>query len=347
MKKIMSIFIVMALVIGIIPYNTTKAKTKYDREMISGYVTANYSAQDEKIMKALKKNAWSSRANEDSTIVSRSYAMYKIYKALKDLGIVDGTNYDWDEEGFKPISLRAAGYTKILGPTKTQRKAVKWMLTNSAYYYTNIERGIRKPEPFDGYQQLTRAELVNMIGSAIMRIYPQNLKDYALSTTWESSPDFYGFDADETAFYKGVIVGTEIELDDYATKEDLSRALKNFKIVAKYAIRPVYKDTPKAYTKEECLAEVAELQSWLEERYGAKMEMMYGTDEIYRIEGHGMRNSSRVEFDLADYDGGASKCWMITLNFTLSLSNGQRYVFRGTKISFIDTIKKIITVNLG
>lgn len=346
MKRIIGLFIVMALVIGIIPYNTTKAKTKYDREMISGYVTANYSAQDEKIMKALKKNAWSSRANEDSPIVSRSYAMYKIYKTLKNLGIVDGTNYDWDEEGFKPISLRTAGYTKILGPTKTQRKAIKWMLTNSAYYFGNQEIGLRKPEPFDGFQQLTRVELANMLGAALNRFYPANLKDYALGSTWESRPEFYGFYAEETAFYKGVIVGTEIELDDYATKEDLRRALKNFKIVAKYATRSVYKDSPKAYTKEECLAEVAELQDWLEERYGAKMEAMYGTDNIYRIEGHGMRDSW-VEFYMADYNGGASRCWNITLNFTLSLSNGRQYVFRGDKISFIDTIKNLITVNLG
>ncbi|MCR5205998.1 MAG: hypothetical protein K6E47_13230 [Lachnospiraceae bacterium] len=343
MKRIIGLFIVMALVIGIIPYNTTKAKTNYDRVLIYDYVLDNYSAQDEKIMKALKKNAWSSRANEDSTIVSRSYAMYKIYKALKDLGVVDGTSYDWDEEGFKPISLRTAGYTKILGPTKTQRKAVKWMLTNSAYYFSNQEE---HSVPFDGYEQLTRVDLANMLSSTLQRFYPANLKDYSLGTTWEARPELYGREIPETAFYKGVIVGTEIELDDYATKEDLSRALKNFKIVAKYANRPVYKDTPKAYTKEECLAEVAELQSWLEERYGAKMEMMYGTDEIYRIEGHGMRDSW-VEFDMADYNSGASRCWIVTLNFTLSLSNGKQYVFRGDKISFIDTIKKIITVNLG
>jgi len=343
MKRIIGLFIVMALVIGIIPYNTTKAKTNYDRVLIYDYVLDNYSDQDEKIMKALKKNAWSSRANEDSTIVSRSYAMYKIYKALKDLGIVDGTNYDWDEDNRKPISLRVSGYTKILGPTKTQRKAAKWMLTHMAYYFSNQEE---RPVPFNGYEQLTRVDLANMFSSTLQRFYPANLKDYSLGTTWEARPELYGREIPETAFYKGVIVGTEIELDDYATKEDLSRALKNFKKVAKNAIQPVYKDTPKEYTREEFLAEVAELQSWLEERYGAKMEAWYGTDNIYRIEGHGMRDSW-VEFDMADYDGGASRCWDITLNFTLSLSNGQRYHFRGDKISFIDTIKKIITVNLG
>ncbi len=210
--------------------------------LIQPYTSA--SASEKSVVKKLKKNAWSSSANPDSAQVSRGYALYKIYEAIMDSEILDDPNWQY-------VMVDAEDHTseysfkKIGAKSKSQKKAIKWLLANVSFepYLGSTEK------VFDGKDFITRREFMRVMSCVCAQVFPYWLKNYNGLTISYYSEGGSLVRGGMLYYYlkplkNGIVVGEELHLDDYMTKEDLKRAIKNFKIVLADRIQPTFEENP-------------------------------------------------------------------------------------------------------
>lgn len=247
---------------------------------IQPYASAS-AASDKTIAKKLKKNAWSPLANPDSAQVSRGYALYKIYNAIMDTGVYDDPNWKYIDktEIWGKDYMDQYDFSKISASSKKQKKAVQWMLKKVELFdYKRVEGTL------DCKEIITRREFCKMLSCVIESIFPCMLKTRDTGSSyidqngikWSEAVDFYS-----QAIYKGFVVGGNLRLDDALTKEDLSRALKNFKIVIANRIQPVYREEKKEVIDYKELIE--SLSRFIDQHFFLTDKSYRGSDKFGRI----------------------------------------------------------------
>lgn len=346
--KILSV--IMSLVIVFLSVHTLNfisafAKETNGAKAVAGttrrikYCANGIVSNSKKIKKKLKKNAWSSTPNPESPEITQGFAMYKIYNALVATGFLDSEEYG--EYVDSEISVSEAGYSGIIASNKTQKKAIKWMLTHNAYMTYNFDRYDNKV--FDGKRKIKRYELACMLQSVIGYFFPMMIEDVDTGTSWlksdDLSSDSYDGRIPNLPMYKGIIVGENLDLDGYATKEDLNRALKNFKIVVSHRIPFVFRDEEVEVTDELLKAEEKELIEFLES-YGAQLKDYGFYTRIF------MDNiDTESYFRIDDWtEEGYGKVWEIAIGFNNNWHDKSRFLVRGRKIDLVATIKKVFEI---
>lgn len=333
--------VVVALGVSIMPNFNTKqtsaAAKKHNGKEVAGSSFDNLmdtpngvASKNKKLIKKLKKNAWSENANPASEMISQGYALYKIYNVFVDSGYLD--TIEFEEDALPNTTLKEAGYNKIVASSKAQKKAITWMLTHNASYSDDSVNGI-----FDGKRKIKRYELVRMFQWLIERYYPMMLEDIYTDTSWLKAETFTINNTPHIPMTKGIIVGEYLDLDDYATKEDLSRALKNFKLVIKNRIKPVYRDKEATVTKTLIKNEMEELVEFFKDKYGANVSTI-GSNSVYI-------SLPAVTGYLGISADGESSSWSIQIGFNGDSQDGnQTWYVRGEKIDIVETVKKMFKI---
>ncbi len=211
---------------------------------VQPYASAS-AASDKTIAKKLKKNSWTPLSNPDSASVTRGYALYKIYDAIMDSGVYDDPMWQYVDKTqvLGEDYLDYYNFTKISASSKKQKKAIQWLLKKVDFYDYELIKGT-----FDGKEVITRQEFCSILSCVINSVFPCwfKVRDTGSSyidkngSRWTEPVDFYS-----QAIFKGCVVGGKLKLDGALTKEDLSKALKNFKIVIANRIKPVYREEKK------------------------------------------------------------------------------------------------------
>lgn len=244
MKKIMmagakyiALFVtVVMIVLSIAPASDVHAKGK--------------AAENQKLIKKLKKNAWTSHANPASKTLTLGQVLYYLYGALMDTGIYDDKDY-WSgivwagNPSMTQKMSKYASFDKIEGGTKKQRKIAKWMLENvpqigNCYYVQ---------ESFDLSRYMTRRETEGIICDIMDSCFPFMLERIKLNGTYYDENNKYHRRLSEYADRVqdvGIIVGNELYMGENITYSDLKKAIKNFKLVVANRIEPVVNVTGEA-----------------------------------------------------------------------------------------------------
>ena len=333
--------VVVALGVSIMPDFNTKqtsaAAKKHNGKEVAGSSFDNLmdtpngvASKNKKLIKKLKKNAWSENANPASEMISQGYALYKIYNVFVDSGYLD--TIEFEEDSLSKLTLAEVGYSKIVASSKAQKKAINWMLTHDVYSGSDTSKGV-----FDGKRKITRCELVQMFQGIIRRYYPMMLEDIYTSTSWLKAEGYSSDSTPHIPMMKGIIVGEYLDLDDYATKEDLSRALKNFKLVIKNRIKPIYRDKEVTVTKALIGSEIEELTEFFKNEYGANISVAGGNSVGI--------NLPAVTGYLSIDTNGKSYCYSVQIGFNGdNQDRKQCWYVRGAKIDIVETVKKMFKI---
>lgn len=351
-KKILAFALVYAMIIVSMPVTFSNpvfaATDYYDSKVPSGAIAA----KNKKLIKKLKKNAWSSSPNPDSAEITSGYAMYKLYTVVKKY-IYD--DYDFKEDDYWENMTKAEKQgmipDTIKASTKTQKKAIKWLCQHHVLHgvYFDFYWYDEKTENdvFDGTVKIKRYQLVSLLTGIINRFYPFVLEDIPTNTTWDVAKDDWRMTF-SSAIYKGIIVGDNLDLNAYATKEDLSRAIKNLRTVIKYRIPLVYRETPLTSTRKTLDAEIQEIASYLKDK-GIYAEVTEDGDRI-EIYGKGMTGDSRIQNhinnSLEAHTGRIN--WTIGLEFDVYRDSTDiaDWFISGKTIDVVETIKRIVEIRL-
>ena len=268
--KMIAIAIAIATVFATItPFDSYSASagdgSKFTYRHDSRIAPGGIAAKNKKLIKKVKANAWSTEANPDSDEISVGYACYKIYSTYMKYMNDD---YDWEHALINVYGgLKDASETqikKVSANSKAQKKAVNWFSANLIFNTFQWYMQFSKAGTLNAKAKIKRNELVTLFSDVIRRFYPMILEDLETDTTWWLSK---GSQIDDNAIYKGIIVGDNLDLDGYATKEDLTRALKNFKLVVKNRIKlDLDNNTNIATSDKEMKAKLNEIGSYFESK---------------------------------------------------------------------------------
>lgn len=333
--------VIVALGISIMPdFNikqTSAATKKHNGKEVAG---SNYdcmspndhgvAAKNKKLIKKLKKNAWSENANPASEMITQGYALYKIYNTFVDSGFLDTIEFEENANG--TTTLSKIGYSKIIASSKNQKKAISWMLTHRVYVGNDVEKGV-----FDGKRNIKRIELVEMLQGLIGIYFPMNLEDINTGTSWLKAEGFSSENTLHIPMMKGIITGEFLDLDDFATKEDLSRVLKNLKLVIKHRIQPIYRDETINNTKSSISSQIDELLAFFKDEYNASITIT---------------SDSTARANLAGIYGGYINIikkgdtykWGFSFGFNFDPQDGSNWYVYGEKIDIVETVKQIFKI---
>lgn len=333
--------VVVALGISIMPDFNTKqtsaATKKHNGKEVAGsvydFLTPNsngVASKNKKLIKKLKKNAWSENANPASEMITQGYALYKIYDVFVDSGFLD--TVEFEENTLTATTLKKIGYSKIIASSKNQKKAINWMLTHWVYEGSDIEKGV-----FDGKRNIKRIELIDMLQGLIRVYFPMSLEDIDTGTSWLIAEGFTSRNTLHVPMMKGIVTGEFLDLDDYATKEDLSRALKNLKLVIKYRIQPVYRDKAAVNTESLMNSQMDELIAFFKDEYDASITVTSGNIARIHLAGiyggyiYIVKNGNKYE-------------WGFSFGFNYDVQEATSWYVYGEKIDIVETIKQIFKI---
>lgn len=243
------------------------------------------SISDAKLMKKLQANGWSEDANPDSKPLTLGYALQKIREYVES----DSNAYVY----LYKVNLQSAdeiladekkGPYKYIASTKKQISALKWGVSLDMYFLREFSEkdadGARVS--LNGRQQLTREDLMDILSYICVNCYNARIPvviEKPLPNIYTKGMVFIR-QMRYNSLYHGIIMpqpGQRINLSAIATREDLSRALKNLKILSKYRIIKLkkYKTPKKSYTWDQAIKDIESFTAWLEAE-GIK----YDTDSI-------------------------------------------------------------------
>ncbi len=343
MKKNITRIIAIALVIAAVltvtinDYSVSAGDgSKFTYRHDSRVAPGGIAAKNKKLLKKVKANAWSTEANPDSDEISVGYACYKIYSTYMKYMNDD---YDWEHALINVYGgLKDASETqikKVSANSKAQKKAVNWFSANLIFNKFQWYMQFSKAGTLNAKAKIKRNELVTLFSDVIRRFYPMILEDLEADTTWWLSK---GSKIDDNAIYKGIIVGDSLDLDGYATKEDLTRALKNFKLVVKNRIKLDFdNNTNVATSDKEMKAKLNKIGAYFESK---GIEVAYG--EKYITLFNAISASNTIGFD-NDTD---TKTWYVYLGFDeLSADDLQAwYIPENKKFNIVTMLKQITDI---
>ena len=226
---------------------------------------------DKALLKKIKKNAIKNYPDPNSKELTWGYAAYKIKEFLEA-----------DENAYLDTGVAVieniTGPITITGGTKKQRKAMKWcinkdIITCKEYLY-DYYNGTGTRTKYNASEKITRWQFVDLISKIMGCAY-----DGRIPYLWVQEKGFtvphetWVLDAyDLQSIDKHVIFikasDDYLHLDDEnATRDDLSRALKNLKLLAasKYTAKVVYRDKAlKSYTNDDYLNDLQKIKEIIE-----------------------------------------------------------------------------------
>ena len=274
-KAMMVMLLVVVMIVA-----TTSGTAKADGNIFNGGKVVEKAS----VTKKVQKNAWSSTPSADSKALTLGYAVAKIWafvEADEQATILQTSRLN----SYKQLSGESLKFTSA---TKSQRKALKWAVQ------TGMLKPLSSEVPYggiDGKQILTRAELVDLLGKMIDAYYGYRLPFF--NTDVKYWADGMWDEMNLTALYKGIVVSASydtkkfgdadrvrLNMDQPATRQDLTKALKNLKVIVKYNSVKVIKRNLVSYTTSDAISEAEEFIKQLEEKTGAKMHVMKDGDII-------------------------------------------------------------------
>lgn len=311
------------------------------------YADGAVAGRNKKLIKKLKKNAWSSEPNPESEKMSHGYALYKIYKAIVQTGYLDSIEYNdtWHPTIDKREKDEIDNKIEMIADNKKQKKAIKWLLKNSIYtsndvFYSVDDNNNLITTAFDKNRNITRWEIAMIFFGVITEIFPLVLEPIDTKTSWKKMY-LYNIQGNEIVdyefryfepFYKGIIVGENLNLDADATKEDLNRAIKNFKLIVENRILPVYREK-----------DVVVDHNYLENELNELID--YFSDHGINVYDH--QNWYSFSYGSSQISGMALEddCWQyISVDFTFGYLHDSMWFINGREVDVLETIKKILRI---
>lgn len=337
--RIIAIAVVIATVFSIgtpLFEKSASAKSTWTLRHDSRIAPGGIAAKNKKLIKKIKANAWSSEANADSDEISVGYACYKIYSTYMKYMNDD---YDWEHafnrvDGYELKDANETQIKKVSANSKAQKNAVKWFSANDIFEYFQWFMTFSKTGTFDAKAKIKRYELVTLFSDVILRFYPITLEDLETNTAWFSSTERSLTQINDNSIRKGIVVGDNLNLDGYATKEDLSRALKNFKLIAKYRIKINFdNNTNIATTEKEMKAKLNEIGAYFEEKgtivtYKEKSIKLFG----------GVSSGSEIYM--------TTDSWLVFLGYDCyDVFDGQSWIIpENEKFNIVEMVKQITEI---
>ncbi len=343
MKKNITRMIAIALVIAAVltvtinDYSVSAGDgSKYTYRHDSRIAPGGVAAKNKKLIKKVKANAWSTEANPDSDEISVGYACYKIYSTYMKYMEPE---YDWEHDLTMGYELKSASETqikKVSANSKSQKNAVKWFSANDIFESFQGVMTFSKAGTLNAKVKIRRSELVTLFSDVIGRFYPMLLEDLETGSSWWLSK---GLEINDNAIYKGIVVGDSLNLDGYATKEDLTRALKNFKLVVKYRIKLNFDNNTNIATSEkEMKAKLKEIGSYFE-----KKGVEVGYTDYYITLFNGTSASAMIGYD----NDTVIDTWFIYLGFDEIGYNRDLqtwYIPETKKFNIVEMLKQVTEI---
>jgi len=243
------------------------------------------SISDAKLIKKLQANGWSEGANPDSKPLTLGYALQKIREYVESDSNAYAYLYKVNLQSVDTmLANEKKGPFKYSAATKKQISALKWGVSLDMYFPRELSEKDADGAwvSLNGRQQLTREDLIDILSYICVDCYnariPVVIED-PLPNIYRKEMVFIR-QMRYNSLYHGIIMpqpGQRINLSATATREDLSRALKNLKILSKYRIIKLkkYKTPKKSYTWDQALKDIESFTAWLEAE-----GINYDTDSI-------------------------------------------------------------------
>jgi hypothetical protein len=303
---------------------------------------------DKALLKKLKKNAIKNFPDPDSKVLTWGYAAYKIKTFL------EGDENAYLETGVNRLKFMPK--ISISGGTKKQRKALKWcidmgIVSNDEAFYDHSKKGIKTE--YNASQKITRWQLVDLVSRVMGCGYGSRipyLNKWEKGFTWNPKEEWILDEYDCQCIDKCVMYITPshdldiyLHLDDeMATRDDLSRCLKNLKLIAAadFTAKVIYRDKPlKAYTHDNYLNDLQEIKEFLEEN-GLEYVHEKGTKDEFRIKA----TTSDKKFTTSIFAFNEQE-----LRITLEINGGhgiEQYYqtkYDNKKVDTVETFKELIS----
>ena len=303
---------------------------------------------DKALLKKLKKNAIKNFPDPDSKVLTWGYAAYKIKTFLEG-----------DENAYLETGVNCLDHMpkiSISGGTKKQRKALKWcidmcIVSDDEAFYDHNKEGIKTK--YNASQKITRWQLVDLVSRVMGCGYGSRipyLNKWEKGFTWNPKEEWILDEYDCQCIYKCVMYITPsndrfvyLHLDDeMATRDDLSRCLKNLKLIAasKYTAKVIYRDKPlKTYTADNYLNDLQEIKEFLEEN-GLEYVHEKGTKDEFRIKA----TTSDKKFTTSIFSFNEKNMgYNLTINGGHGIERDYMVRYDNKKIDTVATFKELIT----
>lgn len=302
---------------------------------------------DKALLKKIKKNAIKNYPDPNSKELTWGYAASKIKEFLEA-----------DENAYLDTGVAVieniTGPITITGGTKKQRKAMKWcidkgIITYKERLYDHDGKGDIRTK-YNASEKITRWQFVDLIskimgygyGSRIPYLWVQEKGFTIPRETWVL--DAYDLQSIEKHVIFIKASDDYLHLDDEnATRDDLSRALKNLKLLAasKYTAKVVYRDKAlKNYTNDDYLNDLQEIKEIIESM-GMEFYRERGMDKGEFLVKNGTSGKHFTELRVIFSEKGFKT--LITVNGGHGIEQYYGTKYDPKKVDVIETFKEIIT----
>lgn len=319
-------------------------------------VFAKDNIENPELKEKLQKNCWSVESNPDSTELTLNYAIKKI-KAFVE---ADSKAYIFvDNSIAEGLDIKLKGKYKYIASTKTQRSNLKWAIcTGLVSPWTYGDNHGYYPEQINGNTILTRWDLVEIMSSVCDSFYTNRIPFFDTQSKYWIFEETYEQDAARNinAIQKGIITSQPVRkgqdeyeyalnLNTVATREDLSKALKNLKAVVKYnCIKISKRKTRKeSYTFKDATKDLDKLYAYLDEngiRYQVEVLTKNRAIKVTILKDP----SSYIWFYDASYYNNEYSIWESQVVFANGPGTAEQRQNRNFAANDVDFIKTLINV---